>query len=200
MTLRRVGARFAALAAGLGPAPALAHTTIEGVDAVYGGFLHPYFVPEHLLALIALALLIGTMNWRAAATAIPVYMLALLAGLGLGAAGVPPFHPMLGLLIAAMLCGAGAAAGLPALPVLPAVAGIVIGLSIGLDSVPEPDGNGIPWAVLGATATGASILPAWLGSLLIRFRRPWLRLGVRIVGAWTVAASAMVLALSVTSA
>ncbi|WP_164516530.1 HupE/UreJ family protein [Minwuia thermotolerans] len=186
----------AALAAVLLPAPALAHSTIEGIDAVYGGFLHPYFVPQHLLALIALALLVGVMKWRAAAIALPAYLLALVLGLGLGAAGLPPPEPLIALLALAMLCGAGAAAGLPSLPALAAIAGVLIGLTVGLDSVPE---SGVRFDVLAATAVGAAIPPVWLGCLLIRFRRPWLRLATRILGAWVVAASAMVLALTLTA-
>ena len=67
-------AATAAFAAACLPAAARAHTTIEGIDAVYGGFLHPYFVPQHLLALIALALLVGSMNWRAAAIGLPLFL------------------------------------------------------------------------------------------------------------------------------
>ena len=44
-------------------------TTIEGIDAVYGGLLHPYFVPSHILAMVALSLVIGALDWRGWRTA-----------------------------------------------------------------------------------------------------------------------------------
>lgn len=179
------------------PLPAAAHTTIEGIDAVYGGLLHPYFVPGHILALVALSLLVGGMNWRCWRIAVPAYLVALLSGLGLGAADVMPWEPALVLLLLAMLCGAGAAVKVPMNMALAVVPAVLIGLVIGLDSVPEDLSAGVPWSVLGATAIGAGVFPTYVAALLIRFRREWLILGARIAGSWVIAVSAMVLALTI---
>ena len=59
------------------PIDAIAHSTIEGIDAVYGGFLHPYFVPAHLLSLIGLGLAVGLMGRTAALRTLPVFAVAL---------------------------------------------------------------------------------------------------------------------------
>lgn len=187
-----IGAALAAL-----PLPAAAHSTIEGIDAVYGGLLHPYFVPGHILALIALSLMIGGLDWRGWRTVIPAWLAALLAGLGIGAAGVSPVQPAIVLLVAAMLCGIAAALAWRGNRIATAVAAILIGLVVGLDSVPEDLTAGVPWQVLGATAIGAGVFPTYVGALLIRFRRDWLDLGIRIAGSWVIAVSAMVLALTV---
>ena len=198
--IRRIPGRLAAAALASLPAPAFAHSTIEGIDAVYGGLLHPYFVPEHLLALLALALVIGAMDWRGWRIAVLTWLAALLAGLGLGAAGVVAFQPGIVLLVLTFLCGLAAAFALPPNLMASMVAAALIGVTVGPDSVPEDLAAGVPWQVLGATAIGAGVFPAYVAALLIRFRRDWLRLGVRIAGSWIIAASAMVLALSVTSA
>lgn len=179
------------------PLPAFAHTTIEGIDAVYGGLLHPYFVPGHILAMVALSLVIGGLDWRGWRTAAVIWLAALLAGLGLGAAGVAPFHPAIVLLSMAMVCGVAAAMGRPTGIVPVAVATAVVGLTIGIDSVPEDLSAGVPWQVLGATVLGAGVFPVYFGALPIRFRRDWLQLGMRIAGSWVIAVSAMVLALTV---
>ncbi|WP_417514102.1 HupE/UreJ family protein [Minwuia sp.] len=188
---------FAVAAATALPGSAHAHSAIEGIDAFYGGLLHPYVVPEHLLSLIALGLLVGTMGWRQYRIGIPAFLMALLAGLGLGAAGVLPVFPQQVLLVLAMICGAGAALTLPTKALLLAVPGVIVGAVIGLDSVPEDFAETQAWSVLGATAVGAGIVPAYLGALLIRFRREWLRLATRIAGSWVVAASLLVLSLVV---
>lgn len=187
-----IGAALAAL-----PLPVAAHTTIEGIDAVYGGLLHPYFVPGHILALIALSLMIGGLDWRGWRTVILVWLAALLAGLGVGAAGVPPWQPAIMLLVMAMFCGVAAAMAWRGNRIAAAIAAILIGLVVGLDSVPDDRTAGVPWQVLGATAIGAGVFPAYIGALLIRFRRDWLGLGIRIAGSWVIAVSAMVLALTV---
>lgn len=186
------GAAFALL-----PLPAFAHTTIEGIDAVYGGLLHPYFVPSHILAMVALSLIIGGLDWRGWRTAVLVWLASLLAGLGIGATGVAPFYPAVVLLLMAMFCGIASAIGRPFGAVLVASVTAVVGLTIGIDSVPEDLSAGVPWQVLGATALGAGVFPIYFGALLIRFRRDWLRLGMRIAGSWVIAVSAMVLALTV---
>lgn len=182
-------------AAAVLPGPARAHSAIEGIDAFYGGLLHPYVVPEHLLSLIALGLLIGTMGWRQYRIAVLAFLVSLCAGLVLGAVGMAPVFPQETLLALAMICGTGAALTLPMNAILPMGPALVIGTMIGLDSVPEDFAEAWTWSVLVATAVGAGIVPAYLGALLIRFRRDWLRLGTRIAGSWIVAASLLVLSL-----
>lgn len=195
--IRRSSRVWFGAALALLPLPAAAHTTIEGIDAVYGGLLHPYFVPSHILAMVALSLVIGALDWRGWRTAVAVWLVALLAGLGIGAGGVAPFHPAIVLLVLAMLCGVAAALARQGGQVPVAVAAALIGITIGIDSVPEDLSAGVPWQVLGATAIGAGVFPVYFGALLIRFRRDWLSLGVRILGSWVIAVSAMVLALTI---
>lgn len=62
----RVGLAIVLLAATA--CPAAAHSPIKGVGTFYSGLLHPALVPAHLLALIAVGLLIGqnvpASRWR----------------------------------------------------------------------------------------------------------------------------------------
>ncbi|MEC9348023.1 MAG: HupE/UreJ family protein [Pseudomonadota bacterium] len=190
-----------ALAAGSGlaalPATALAHTAIEGIDIFYSGLLQPLYVPSHLLSLLALAMLCGLAGRRTAMTAIPVLSLCVALGLAAGSLGATAPWPVIVLLVVAMSCGALAALAVPPMPVVAALAAAVAGMTIGLDSVPEagsPAAGNI--SVMAATWFTAWAVPAWLTAVQIRFARPWVRLGARIVGSWILAAALMVLVLA----
>lgn len=185
------------LALALLPAGASAHTTIEGIDIFYSGLLQPLYVPAHLLAILSLSALLGLSGKRTALTAMPVLALTVAVGLVLGSNGVVAAWPVIVLLSAAMLCGAGAALALPPLPALAALLAAIVGITIGLDSAPEP---GSPAegdiSVMAATWFTAWAVPAWLCAVQIRFARDWVRLAARIVGSWLLAAALMVLVLA----
>ena len=191
-TALAAGSALAAL-----PTAAVAHTAIEGIDIFYSGLLQPLYVPSHLLALLALAMLCGPSGRRTALAAIPVLSLCVALGLVAGSLGAAAPWPVIVLLVTAMSCGALAALAVQPMPVVAAIAAAIIGMTIGLDSVPEA---GSPAAgnvsVMGATWFTAWAVPAWLTAVQIRFARPWVRLGARIVGSWILAAALMVLVLA----
>ena len=60
--------------------PALAHPPPLGIGGVFGGLLHPLFVPAHVLAILGLGLLVGQQaEWG---RAVPfAAIMALVAGL-----------------------------------------------------------------------------------------------------------------------
>lgn len=163
------------------------------MTAFFGGLLHPLLVPAHVMAMLALALLIGQQNWDRAAAV--VYVAAVLAGLGAIALAYVPRWAEEGLLGSATLAGLLVALARP-LPG-PAVASLAgaLGLALGLDSPPEVislrDAN---LALLG-TALGAVIVPGALATVTPRLAGSWPRIGVRILGSWIAASGILVLAL-----
>ena len=63
------------------PAAAIAHSPIKGLDNFYAGFLHPLFVPAHLLPILVLGLLFGQQGPARLQTAIIVFLVAVVGGL-----------------------------------------------------------------------------------------------------------------------
>jgi hydrogenase/urease accessory protein HupE len=180
----------------LAPAAALAHSPIKDIGAFYGGLLHPFFIPAHLLLLGALGLLLG--QQEPAENKLPLLSFITCAVAGLAIAG----HSSGGEFEAMQLLGA-AVLGLlvairPAVPVyLRATGGAVAGLLVGVDSG-QTD--------LASAALFASLVGTWLGMCVLLLctmgaadyltEKPWQKIGVRIIGSWITASAVLVLSLS----
>jgi urease accessory protein len=173
-------------------APASAHP-VFGVTGFAGGLLHALLVPTHLMAVVALALLIG--QQRRGRGAIIAYAGAIIAGLGAIALAYVPTRAEEGVLAAAASAGLLVALARP----LPRSVGVLlagaVGLAVALDSPPEAislrDAN---LALLG-TAIGALLVLLALLQLTTRLTRGWQRIGARIAGSWIAATAILVLAL-----
>ena len=63
------------------PSMALAHSAIPGIGFFYSGMLHPLRVAEHLLALLALALLLGQTGLQKSHFALGAFSAGLVLGL-----------------------------------------------------------------------------------------------------------------------
>ena len=172
--------------------PASAHSVL-GITGFNGGLLHPLLVPAHLLAIVALALLVGQQGW---AYGVPVvYAVAVCAGLGTIALGTVPELAEETLLAAAGAMGLLVALSWPVLWVVGAGLAVVAGYSLGLDSPPEAISLREANLTLLGTAMSATILLAALACLASLLRRGWQRIGARILGSWIAASAILVLAL-----
>jgi urease accessory protein len=177
--------------------PALAHPPPLGIPGFPGGLLHPFFVPAHTLAVIGLGLLIGLQapHWGRAPPF--VYIAALAAGLGLMTLGIVPRWMGEGLLVSAMATGTLAALGRP----LPEAVGIAIAvataIAIALDSPPDVISLREANLMLIGTGFGATLFLIAVVEMASRLRRPWLRLGARVLGSWIAAGAMLSLALQV---
>ena len=170
---------------------------MPGIGAFYGGILHPILVLPHLLAVMVFALLVGQRGLRAMQFAYPPYMLALAVGLTLAGFELQPALPTEAiLLVFAVACGVLVAAQWPPSAPVCAVVGGLLALLVGLDS-------GV--VDLPRRETFGALLGCWLGAVLLLIvvagvaemvRRPWQRVGLRVVGSWITASSVLVLALS----
>ncbi|TXS95546.1 hypothetical protein FV139_06595 [Parahaliea maris] len=180
------------------PQLAFAHSPIEGIGHFYGGLLHPVMVLPHALALLTFALLVGQCGVSAMRRAYPPFLLTLALGLTLAGLEVSTGLPLEQLLLlSGLLCGLLVALQwkLPLLvfTVLGALLGLVIGLDSGVD------------VGLSRQQTFAALLGCWVGAaialiviagLVELLRRPWQRIGIRIVGSWSCASTLLVLALA----
>jgi len=197
-----------ALAAGLllclGATPAGAHSPIQGIGDFYNGALHPIVSPAHLLALLALGLLLGQDVQRAAAQARPgtrveLPFLALLAALVLGLAG----HRLAGdpdtdLVLLALAVGLGLSVAAAWAPPrwLQLVLTAATGLAVAVASGPTQLEGSARWIHLLGTLGGAMLVSSYVAVMVAAARLAWLRIAVRVVGSWLAAAALLVLALS----
>jgi len=191
-------ARSLTLALGLTASEAYAHGAVKGLGNFGGGFVHPLIEPAHLVALIALALLIGQRGVMAAKGSL--IGLAAASAIGLLFAGFDSTPDTDNLLL-----GAAAASGVAVMVArpLPAVVGSLlgawIGFGIGVGTVPE--------GLIGSMRF-MSVLGTWLGinfctlcaaTFIQEGKRPWMLVLVRVAGSWMTACALLVLALHASS-
>jgi urease accessory protein len=162
----------------------------------YAGLLHPLTAPEHLLAFIALGLLLG--RYRASAeAALTVFIGALVAG---GALALWLKHiPGLDLVNLLSILGLGAllAADLSLPAGVCVVLALVFGLSHGFANglAVAPPIRAVPF--LGGLALAGLVVGGygWVTvETLLQRNLGWLRIAVRVAGSWLAAIGILVLA------
>jgi urease accessory protein len=177
------------------PVTADAHTTISGLGDFFGGVLHPFTTPPHLLVLLGLGVVVGQHSPLNLKLPLAVFIPVSAAALLLTTTGiVKTVYPPILISIALLL---GALVALEKSP--PAfVTGAVFAmaaLAIGLDSGVETGS---------ATVIAKTLLGTWLGLIFavadIAFyvsfftKQKWQKVGLRVAGSWITAASFMILA------
>jgi urease accessory protein len=156
---------------------------------VLAGLLHPLTVPAHLLALIALGLLIGG---RLPAAAFALGLFGGLVAIALGTGETPALDILLAI---TALAGILVALAQP-LPVTVTVGiAAVAGAALGLDSPPEAISIVVATATLIGTGISACLTVILIAIVAGRLKRDWQRIGVRIIGSWIAATAILVLAL-----
>lgn len=174
--------------------PAVAHPPPLDIGGFTGGLLHPYFVPAHALAIVALGLLIGRQEvwgWLAAMA----FALGLAAGLGVMTLGVVPSlmnEIVLGL---ALMVGLAVALARPLPEILGCVIAVLTGFCIALDSPPETISLSEANRMLIGTGVGALLLLLAVIAVASRLHAGWTGIGARIAGSWIAASALLVLAL-----
>ena len=179
------------------PGIALAHSPIKGLNHFYNGFLHPLFVPAHLLCLLALGLLFGQQGPREHTPSILAFLAATVFG-WVGTLFFDPFAAETVLLAGAALLGLLIAARRVVPVYLSAVLGAVLGVAIGLDSgLDELSGNQRLASLLGS-GIGIYLLLLYPMALADYFgKRPWQQVAVRVMGSWIAASALLVLSLAI---
>ncbi len=185
---------LALLALAAACANASAHGSIQGIDHFSGGILHPLVEPTHLLALVALGLLLGQRGIAKVEKAFLGFAAGVVVGLLCAGAGrvVDTDLPLLAI---ATACGLLVALA-PALPPI-VYAGIatLLGAGIGIASNPESFAGAAMLAALSGAGLGAVLWLVIIAAIVGLLQRPWLRILVRVVGSWSSAAAILVLAL-----
>lgn len=176
--------------------PLLAHSPIKSMGNFYSGLLHPVFVPAHLLLLIALGLFIGQKGLSENRLSFAVFLVTTVIGL-IGAWFSVGGELEIALLSAAAIIGLLIASNLPIGVYLCAIIAALVGLLISVDSAQDTlSGMGKLLTLLG-TGVGISILFLYAMGFADYFnKKPWQKIGIRIIGSWLAASSLLVIALS----
>jgi urease accessory protein len=163
------------------------------MSALVGGLLHPLAVPAHILALLAIGLLIG--QQRSRLIPLVAFLAGVAAGLGALAVAVATTSAANVLLAAAAVSGLLVALArlLPALVSAPLAA--VAGVALGLDSPPNAIAIATAVAMLIGTGIGAGLAVAIVAAATGCLTRAWQQIGMRILGSWIAASAILVLAL-----
>jgi urease accessory protein len=187
---------LACLAVCLAATPALAHPPPLGLRGFWGGVLHPLFVIDHVMAVLALGLLMGRQpRWRWLPPT--AYVAGLIGGLAIMMSGVVPLYANETILGIAVAGGVLTALALP-LPVWIGVAMAgVLGMAIALDSPPEVPSVSEANLMLVGTALGATALVIVVSQAAGQARASWAEIGVRAAGSWIAAAAILALALRI---
>lgn len=174
----RLAVLFALLAS-----PAAAHGTLPGGDGFAAGFAHPFVAAEHLLALLALGILIGRQATR---RPLPGLLAGLIAGFGAGLLALGTLQPLI--LLIGLVTGIVLAANLQLSDFIVTGCALIVGLTVGADT------DGLTMIAAAGTVTGvfAVVLNAMAAA---EFAAPRLNgIPLRIAGSWVAAAALLILA------
>ena len=182
------------LALVLASQPAMAHPPPLGIGGFLGGLLHPLFVPAHVLAVLALGVLIGQQAaWtRMAALS---FVAGLVTGLGVLTLGVVPALMNEVVLACALIAGGLVALARPVPEAVGCAFAVVAGFCIALDSPPEAISLTEANLMLIGTGLGGALLLIIAVEFARRLKPGWPRVGARILGSWIAASAILVLAL-----
>jgi hydrogenase/urease accessory protein HupE len=181
------------------PDVAYAHVPIKGVNSFYNGLLHPVLVPAHLLLLIAVGLFFGQQGPKENQPALMTYLAS--TALGLVAAWFSPGLPVEVIILASaaiigLLIALSARVALPWCLLIGAVAGFILGL----DSTQETYSGKEKFVALFGSGVGIYLFSLYPMGFADYFKKkPWQKIGVRVIGSWLAASSLLVLALSLSS-
>jgi hydrogenase/urease accessory protein HupE len=174
------------------PAHAEAHLNSTGLGPVYDGLLHFILSPEDFLPVVALALwagLRGADYGRTVLFVLPAsWLMGGLVGLRVGAVGSTALTCISFLLLGGLLA-ADAKLSLRATTILAAIVGLFHGYLNG-SGMGRPEHGGV--ALLGLIFA-VFVLAAIAAAFVVRLRRQWERIAVRVMGSWIVACGLLML-------
>jgi HupE/UreJ protein len=164
------------------------------MTAFVGGLVQ-FFIPSHLLAVVALGLLAGQHAPRFPFRVLATFAIGLIAGSLMVASAIRENPASLGLLTLAV---AGAGLVVLAWYVSDWLVGLMAfatGFALPLNAPPHEITIANAVAAQAGLALAALLIVALVMALAMLARRPWQRIGVRIAGSWIAASAILVLAL-----
>jgi urease accessory protein len=189
---------WASLLMMLCPDNAEAHLVTTGLGPIYDGISHFASSPDVLVPVLALALFAGLRGAAAGRATLFLLPVAWLAGaLADGRIEIASFTVISA--ISFLVSGALVAADLRLKRGTVATIAVVLGFCDGYINGMGNQPNGSGWLdLVGAIAT-IFVAVAIVAAFVIRLKRPWTRVAVRVVGSWIAATGLLLLGWSVHS-
>ncbi|MCG6937798.1 MAG: HupE/UreJ family protein [Gammaproteobacteria bacterium] len=182
------------------PGSAFAHTAIKGANNFFNGFLHPVVVPAHLLLLIAVGLFFGQQKLKEIHMPLMVFLLSTMSGLV--ATTVSRAYQVEDIILAgAAIVGLLIAIAHPIKLFWISTVGAVAGFLLGFDSMQDTLFGVQKYVGLFGSAVGIycfSLYPMLIADYFKK--KPWQKIGIRVIGSWIAASALLVLALSMSAA
>jgi urease accessory protein len=164
------------------------------MTAFLGGVMQ-FFIPSHLLAVVALGLLAGQQAPRFPSAALAALAIGLTAGSIMVASAIRENPASLGLLMLATTAAGFVVLAYAVSDWLVGIMAFATGSALALNAPPHEI------TIVSAVASQAGLAAAAMVTLALAIlpamlaRRPWQRIGVRIAGSWIAASAILVLAL-----
>lgn len=164
------------------------------MSAALGGFVQ-FFIPTHLLAVLALGLLAGQQARLVIGNAAGVLAIGLMIGSIAIASGMREKPAAIILLAVAIVAAASVVTARRTPPWTGILLALATGVALPINSPPHE--ITIPAAVASQAGFAVATLLAFGVATVIAMgaTRPWQRIGLRIVGSWIAASAILVLAL-----
>jgi hydrogenase/urease accessory protein HupE len=175
--------------------PTLAHVSGGGIVDSYSGLLHPFTEPLHIITIVGLGLMLSQQGRAVPPQGWISYTIAALLGLIASNAGLTlpvylmlyPLAAILGLLVAIK-------------PVLPRLIclllSIIVGFTLGIDSMTGVEGIGKLIVTVFSTTTGLGIALLIVIGWGDYFSRDWQKIGIRVIGSWIATSALLVFTLN----
>jgi urease accessory protein len=154
-----------------------------------------FFIPTHLLAVIALGLMAGQNAKQMLYLGLAAFALGLLAGSMLIASATRETQAALVLLFLAAISGLIVVAALPVPALVKNALALATGVALALNSPPQAIAVPAAISIQTGTAVAALLAVAIVTFITAKAAFPWQRIGIRIVGSWVAASAILVLAL-----
>ena len=187
---------FRALLLGIGLAVsglANAHTFIPGAGNFINGFVHPYVILPHILVILLSGMFVGQHGGEGIKQAVLPFALSVVTGLVITIFWIwPPIHLIV--LVTGLFLGLAVALGRPIPMQWLSILVVTIGLVVGLDS-PQLELTGRDrFIAFFGTLVGVYFSFIAMAAITDLLKKPWMKIGIRILGSWGAAAALMVLA------
>jgi urease accessory protein len=164
------------------------------MTGAFVGGLIGFLLPTHLLAVVALALMIGQ-GGRLPLAHVVLFAVGFVIGCFIIATAIRETSAPLLLLGCAAVCGGVVlAAWRPQLVVTAALA-LIVGILIALNSPPQALTIRAAMVEQVGSAVAALLTLAVIILIVTKATQPWQRIGVRVIGSWIAASAILVLAL-----
>ncbi len=180
------------------PDIALAHSPIKGIGDFLNGMLHPLLVPTQLLVILTLGLWYGQHQPSHNQQSVLLFLSAIIVGLI--TTGLMPSLNMENIALLLLLCttviGLLVITALPLPSPILALAGLLTGFLLGLDSAQETLVGKALIASLFGSGVGIYFLLLYTMALSESLsKKTWQTIAVRIIASWISTSALMVLAL-----